>query len=252
MEYGPRRSVDEQGAALFAQIEDARRQLWQTGKQLQETRQERDALREKVFVLSKKKRLSHLDEEIERLSKMLAEILRYLLETIFWHLGLRATPPEPLCLPVPTEREEANARLRRESRELLQQVVKRETCRKWLVTLCHEADRRKQEEITAWKRRHGIQCQDAMRKLDLLDAIWMPPAKLPRETQAEIMKCKLTGNLEKAKYVTRVALRKLDAAEAERLAEEMESAKAVPIAKALTLPPVKAPLGFEPSRPDSY
>ncbi|WP_267311720.1 hypothetical protein, partial [Asaia spathodeae] len=102
MAYGPRRSVDEQGAALFAQIEDVHRQLWQTGKQLQETRQERDALQDRVFVLSKKKRLSHLDEEIERLSKTLAEILRYLLETVFWHLGLRTTPPEPLCLPVPT------------------------------------------------------------------------------------------------------------------------------------------------------
>ncbi|WP_240149128.1 hypothetical protein [Asaia sp. As-1742] len=223
LEYGPRRSVEGQGAALFAQIEDVRRQLWQTGKRLQETRQERDALREKVFVLSKKKRLSHLDEEIERLSKTLAEILHYLLETVFWHLGLRTTPPEPLCLPVPTEREEANARLRRENRELLQQIVRRDTCKEWLVTLCREADRRRQEKIAAWKARHVTQCDRARRDLDLLNAIWVPPAKLPRATQAEIMKCKLTGNLEKAKYVTRAALRKLDAAEAPQLTAELVS-----------------------------
>ncbi|WP_233582094.1 MULTISPECIES: hypothetical protein [unclassified Asaia] len=241
LEYGPRHSVDEQGAALLAQIEDTRRHLWQTGKQLQETRQERDALRDRVFILSKQKRLSHLDEEIERLAKMLAEILRYLLETVFWHLGLRATPPEPLCLPVPTEREEANAQLRRENRELLQQIVRRDTCREWLVTLCREADRRRQEEIAAWKERHVIRCEDATRKLDLLKAIWMPPAKLPRETQAEIMKCKLTGNLEKAKYVTRAALRKLDQAEAERLAEEMKSEKTAPVAE------VPAPCSVKPS-----
>lgn len=245
-EYGPRRSVDEQGAALFAQIEDTRRQLWQTGKQLEATRQERDALRTKVFVLSKKKRLSHLDEEIERLSKMLAEILRYLLETVFWHLGLRSTPPEPLCLPVPTEREEANARLRRENRELLQKIVRRDTCREWLVTLCREADRRRQEEIAAWKARHVSQCDRARRDLDLLEAIWMPPAKLPRETQAEIMKCKLTGNLEKAKYVTRVAVRKLDQAEAERLAEEMKSEKATPFAELPAPCSVKPSSVFEP------
>ncbi|MDR6182941.1 hypothetical protein [Asaia bogorensis] len=250
--YGPRRSVDEQGSALFAKIEDTRRQLWQTGKQLQETRRERDALRDRVFVLSKKKRLSHLDEEIERLTKTLAEILRYLLETVFWHLGLRATPPEPLCLPVPTEREEANARLRRENSELLQKIVKRDTCREWLTDLCRQAEEARQQEIAAWKVRHVAQCDRAKRDLDLLDAIWKQPAKLPRATQAEIMKCKLTGNLEKAKYVTRTALRKLDEAEAERLAEEIKNAKAVPIAKALSLPPLKAPLGFEPNKPDSY
>ncbi|WP_332363961.1 MULTISPECIES: hypothetical protein [Asaia] len=246
MEYGPRRSVDEQGAALFAQIEDVHRQLWQTGKQLQETRQERDALREKVFVLSKKKRLSHLDEEIERLSKTLAEILRYLLETVFWHLGLRTTPPEPLCLPVPTEREEANAQLRRENSELLQQIVRRDTCKEWLVTLCREADRRRQEEITAWKARHVVQCDRARRDLDLLKAIWMPPAKLPRETQAAIMKCKLTGNLEKARYVTRVALRRLDEAEAERLAREMKSEKAAPVVEFLAPSPAKVSGRLEP------
>ncbi len=246
MEYGPRRSVDEQGAALFAQIEDARRQLWQTGKQLQETRRERDVLQDRVFVLSKKKRLSHLDEEIERLSKILAEILRYLLETVFWHLGLRATPPVPLCLPVPTEREEANARLRRENHELLQQIVRRDTCREWLVTLCREADRRRQEEIAAWKARHVAQCDRARQNLDLLKAIWMPPAKLPRATQAEIMKCKLTGNLERAKYVTRVAVRKLDQAEAERLAEEMKSEKASPFAEVLAPCSVKPSSVFEP------
>jgi|GEM_PF-1359720 len=241
LEYGPRRSVDEQGAALFAQIEDTRKQLWQTGKQLRKMQRERDALREKVFVLSKKKRLSHLDEEIERLSKTLAEILRYLLQTVFWLLGLRATPPEPLCLPVPTEREEASARLRRENRELLQQIVRREACREWLGTLCREADRRRQEESAAWKARHVAQRDRARRDLDLLKAIWMPPAKLPRETQAEIMKCKLTGNLEKAKYVTRAALRKLDQAEAERLANEMKSEKAAPF----TEPP--APCSVKPS-----
>ncbi|MDR6182969.1 hypothetical protein [Asaia bogorensis] len=246
MEYGPRRSVDEQSAALFAQIEDTRRQLWQTGKQLQETRRERDALHEKVFVLSKKKRLSHLDEEIERLSKMLTEILRYLLETVFWHLGLRSTPPEPLCLPVPTEREEANTRLRRENRELLQQIVRRDTCREWLVTLCREADRRRQEEITAWKRRHVAQCDRARGYLDLLKAIWMPPAKLPRATQTEIMKCKLTGNLEKAKYVTRAALRKLDQAEAERLGEEMEREKAASVIEAPIPSSVKPSPTFDP------
>jgi len=233
LEYGPRRSVTEQGAALFAQIERRCKQLWQTGKQLQETRQERDALRDRVFILSKQKRLSHLDEEIERLSNMLAEILRYLLETVFWHLGLRGTPPEPLCLPVPTEREEANARLRRENRELLQQIVRRDTCREWLVMLCCEADRRRQEEIAAWKERHVVQCDKARRDLDLLQVIWMPPAKLPRATQAEIMKCKLTGNLEKAKYVTRVALGKLDETETERLAKEMKSEKAAPNIEAL-------------------
>lgn len=238
LEYGPRRSVDEQGAALFAQIEDTRRQLWRAGKQLEATRQERNALQERVFVLSKKKRLSHLDEEIERLSKILAEILRYLLEIVFWHLGLRTTPPEPLCLPVTTEREEANARLRRENRELLQQIVRRDTCREWLVMLCREADRRRQEEIAAWKERHVIRCDRARRDMDLLKAIWIPPAKLPPETQAEIMKCKLTGNLEKAKYVTRVALRKLDEAEAERLADEIKSEKAFPVAEALTSPSV--------------
>lgn len=246
LEYGPRRSVEEQGAALFAQIEDVRRQLWQTGKQLQKIRQERDALRDRVFVLSKKKRLTHLDEEIERLSKILAEILRYLLETIFWHLGLRTTPPEPLCLPVPTEREEANARLRRENSELLQQIVRRDTCKEWLVTLCREANRRRQKEIAAWKERHVAKCDRAKRDLDLLKAIWMPPAKLPRETQAEIMKCKLTGNLEKARYVTRVALRKLDEAEAERLATVLESEKAAPLVKLQGPSPVSVSPAFEP------
>ncbi|WP_264884136.1 hypothetical protein [Swaminathania salitolerans] len=244
--YGPRRSVDEQSAALFAQIADTRRQLWQAGKQLQETRRERDALRKRVFVLSKTKRLSHLDEEIERLSKTLAEILRYLLETVLWHLGLRSTPPEPLCLPVPTEREEANTRLRRENRELLQQIVRRDTCREWLVTLCREADRRRQEEIAAWKERHVAKCDRARRDLDLLKAIWMPPAKLPRATQAEIMKCKLTGNLEKAKYVTRIALRRLDEAEAERLAKEMESEKAAPVVELQGSSPVRVSPAFEP------
>jgi len=246
LEYGPRRSVEEQGAALFAQIEDTRRQLWQTGKQLQETRRERDALQDRVFVLSKKKRLSHLDEEIERLSKILAEILRYLLETIFWHLGLRTTPPEPLCLPVPTEREEANAQLRRENHELLRKIVSRDTCREWLVTLYREADRRRQEEITAWKARHVAECDRARQNLELLDAIWIPPAKLPPETQAEIMKCKLTGNLEKARFVTRVALRKLDEAEAERLVEEMESENAAPIVEAPAPSSVKPSPTFDP------
>ena len=246
LEYGPRRSVDEQGAALFAQIEDTRRQLWQAGKQLQETRQERDALQDRVFVLSKKKRLSHLDEEIERLSKILSEILRYLLQTVFWHLGLRTTPPEPLCLPVTTEREEDNARLRRENRELLQQIVRRDRCWEWLVTLCHEADGRREEEIAVWKERHVAQCDRARRDLDLLKAIWMPPAKLPRTTQAEIMKCKLTSNLEKAKYVIRAALRKLDAAEAVRLVAEMESENAAPFAETPAPYSVKPSPVFEP------
>ncbi|WP_336761723.1 hypothetical protein [Asaia sp. VD9] len=241
--YGPKRSVDEQGAALFAQIEDTRRQLFQTGKQLQEMKRERRTLYDKVFVLSKKKRLSHLDEEIERLPKMLAEILRYLLETVFWHLGLRTTPPEPLCLPVPTEREEANARLRRENRELLQQIFRRDTCREWLNELCRKTEELRQAEIAAWKARHVAQCDRARRDLDLLDAIWKQPAKLPRATQAEIMRCKLTGNLEKAKYVTRTALRKLEEAEAERLAEEMKSEKTAPF----TEPPAPYPVKGSPA-----
>ncbi|WP_336947625.1 hypothetical protein, partial [Asaia sp. HN010] len=86
----------------------------------------------------------------------------------------------------------------------------------------------------------------ARRDLDLLKAIWMPPAKLPRATQTEIMKCKLTGNLEKAKYVTRAALRKLDQAEAERLGEEMEREKAASVIEAPIPSSVKPSPTFDP------
>jgi len=58
----------------------------------------------------------------------------------------------------------------------------------------------------------------------------MPPANLPHETQAQIIKCMPIGNLEKAEYVSGVALRYLDEAKAERLAEETESEKAAPVA----------------------
>ncbi|WP_438383575.1 hypothetical protein ABHV46_05790 [Asaia sp. BMEF1] len=70
----------------------------------------------------------------------------------------------------------------------------------------------------------------------------MPPAKLPRETQAEIVQCTLTGNFEKAKYVTRTALRRLDEAQAARLAKKMENEKAeAPIPF-----PMKASAGLVP------
>ncbi|WP_336947468.1 hypothetical protein, partial [Asaia sp. HN010] len=86
----------------------------------------------------------------------------------------------------------------------------------------------------------------ARRDLDLLKAIWMPPAKLPRATQTEIMKCKLTGNLEKARYVTRGALRKLDEVEAERLTKEIESEKAATVAEILAPSPAKVSGRLEP------
>ncbi len=60
------------------------------------------------------------------------------------------------------------------------------------------------------------------------------------------MKSKLTGNLEKAKYVTRIALRRLDEAEAERLAKEMKSEKAAPVVEISAPSPAKVSGRLEP------
>lgn len=133
----------------------------------------------------------------------MAEILRYLVQFILYHLGLSSQKPDPLQIPVPIEREVTWQDYLQDRRELLQTLLNEKTRRFWIKERCREAEHRRAHVIAQWHADRVPDCDQAQRTVARLERLARLPRQLPEDIRFAVRDLKRQGQFQ-------MALRELD------------------------------------------
>lgn len=201
--YGPDSPLDIQSACIMRMMKDGWSRLKQAHQAVEQARQELDELEARKILFSRKKRLSQAEEQYRQALAQLAEILRYLVQFVLYHLGLSSQKPDPIQCPVPIEREVTLQDYLQERRELLQTLLDEKACRLWVKDRCREAEHKLTRMIAQWHAERVPECAQAQQTIARLERLHRLSWSLPEEVRMEIRNLKRQGQLQ-------MALRELD------------------------------------------
>ncbi|OUJ00531.1 hypothetical protein [Acetobacter cibinongensis] len=201
--YGPDSPLDIQSECIMRMMKEGWSRLKQAHQAVEQARQELDELEARKILFSRKRRLSQAEEQYRQALAQLAEILRYLVQFILYHLGLSSQKPDPIQCPVPIEREVTLQDYLQERRELLQTLLDEKACRLWIKDRCREAEHKRARMIAQWHAEHVPQCEQAKQTIIRLERLHRLSWSLPVDVRMEIRDLKRQGQLQ-------MALRKLD------------------------------------------
>ncbi|GAD10077.1 hypothetical protein GFGA_1d0718 [Gluconobacter frateurii NBRC 103465] len=201
--YGPDSPLDIQSACMVRMMKAGWSRLKQAHQAVERARQELDELEARKILFSRKKRLSQAEEQYRQALAQLAEILRYLVQFILYHLGLSSQKPDPIQCPVPIEREMTLQDYLQERRKLLQTLLDEKARRLWIKDRCREAEHKRARMIAEWHAERVPQCEQAQQSIARLDRLHRLSWSLPEDVRMEIRDLKRQGQLQ-------MALRELD------------------------------------------
>jgi len=201
--YGPDSPLDIQSACIMRMMKDGWSRLKQAHQAVEQARQELDELEARKILFSRKKKLSQAEEQYRQALAQLAEILRYLVQFILYHLGLTSQKPDPIQCPVPIEREVTLQDYLQERRELLQTLLDEKARRLWIKDRCREAEHKRARMIVQWHAKRVPECEQAQQTIARLERLHRLSWSLPEDVRMEIRDLKRQGQLH-------MALRKLD------------------------------------------
>ena len=201
--YGPNSPLDIQSACIMRMMKDGWSRLKQAHQAVEQARQELDELEARKILFSRKRRLSQADKQYRQALAQLAEILRYLVQFILYHLGLSSQKPDPIQCPVPIEREVTLQDYLQERRELLQTLLDEKARRLWIKDRCREAEHKRARMIAQWHAERVPECEQATQTIARLERLHRLSWSLPEDVRMEIRDLKRQGQLQ-------MALRKLE------------------------------------------
>ncbi|GBR55833.1 hypothetical protein [Gluconobacter sphaericus] len=196
--YGPESPLDIQTACILQMMREGWVKLKQANQTIAQARQRLDELEARKSPFFRKSRISEAEEQYRQALAQLAEILRYLVQFILYHLGLSSQKPDPIQIPVPTEREVTWQDYLQDRRELLQTLLDEKTRRVWIKDRCREAEHRRAHVIAQWHADRVQDCDQAQQTVARLEQLARLPRQLPEEIRFAIRDLKRQGQFRKA------------------------------------------------------
>ncbi|WP_249198389.1 hypothetical protein [Gluconobacter cerinus] len=201
--YGPNSPLDIQSACIMRMMKDGWSRLKQAHQAVERARQELDELEARKILFSRKRRLLQAEKQYRQALAQLAEILRYLVQFILYHLGLTSQRPDPIQCPVPIEGEVTLQDYLQDRRELLQTLLDEKARRLWIKDRCREAEHKQARMIAQWHVERVPECEQATQTIARLERLHRLSWSLPENVRLAVRDMKRQGQLQ-------MALRELD------------------------------------------
>ncbi|GBR71423.1 hypothetical protein AA0312_2306 [Acetobacter tropicalis NRIC 0312] len=200
--YGPVPTRDQVFQNVLKETGPLRLQLKSAKETLDLAHQERKAAYASLFGGLTERR-NRADEACEKAMLVLAEILFHLIETLLYLFGLRAEPPPPLTLPVPTERERSLKNYYKQNRTYVAVLLDKERRLDLLRVLYRKSMTRRQEEQSKAETAYKPTLEAAQNRLRQLKQLPGQHKDLDEATRKAFFRAQHAGQLEQALMILR-------------------------------------------------
>lgn len=200
--YGPVPTRDQVFQNVLKETRPLRLQLKSAKETLDLAHQERKAAYASLFGGLTERR-NRADEAFEKAILVLAEILLHLIETLLYLFGLRAEPPPPLTLPVPTERERSLKNYYKQERTYVAVLLNKERRLDLLRVLYRKSMTRRQEEQSKAETAYKPTLEAAQNRLRQLKQLPGQHKDLDEATRKAFFRAQHAGQLEQALMILR-------------------------------------------------
>ncbi|MFT8354648.1 MAG: hypothetical protein ABF617_08585 [Gluconobacter japonicus] len=193
--HGPESPLDIQTHCILQMMQDGWKRLKHANHAVLQARKDLNDLEAQQWVFSRQKKISEAEKRLQQALAQLAEILRYVVEFILYHLGLSSRKPAPLQIPVPMEQDMSRQHYLESRQELLQTLLSEKTRRDWIKDRCREAEQQRARVIKKWHDERQPEKDRAEAHIAaLLDVARLPKA-LPDTVRNTIRDLKQKGQL---------------------------------------------------------
>ncbi|WP_249211457.1 hypothetical protein [Gluconobacter cerinus] len=193
--YGPESPLDIQTHCILQMMQSGWEKLRQANQTVLQARKELDDLEAQQWVFSRQRKISEAEKRVQQALAQLAEILRYVIEFILYHLGLSSRKPEPLQIPVPMEQEMSRQQYLENRQDLLRALLSEKTRRDWIKDRCREAEQHRARVIEKWHDERQPEKDGAEAHIAALLDVARPPKALPDSVRNTIRELKQEGQL---------------------------------------------------------
>lgn len=200
--YGPVPTRDQVFQNVLTETRPLRLRLKRAKETLDLAHQERKAAYASLFG-GLTGRQNRADEAFEKAMLVLAEILFHLIETLLYLFGLRAEPPPPLTLPVPTEQERSLKNYYKQNRTYVAVLLDKERRLDLLRVLYRKSMTRRQEEQSKAETAYKPTLEAAHNRLRQLKQLPGQHKDLDEATRKAFFRAQHAGELEQALMILR-------------------------------------------------
>jgi len=193
--YGPESPLDIQSECILRMMQDGWKKLRHANQAVLQARKELNDLKAQQWVFWRQRKISEAEKRLQQALAQLAEILRYMVEFILYHLGLSSRKPAPLQIPVPMEQEMSRQHYLENRQELLQTLLSEKTRRDWIKNRCREAEQQRARLIEIWHDERQPEKDRAEAHITALLDVARPPKALPDTLRNTIRDLKQKGQL---------------------------------------------------------
>jgi len=194
--YGSEVSLDMQTDDIMKMMRQGWVKLRRANALVAEARKVLDELEEQKWEFFRKRKISEAEKTLRKALAQLAEILRYLVEFILYHLGLSNQNPAPLQIPVPVEHEMARQDYLERKADLLKTLLDEKACRDWVKDRCRDAEHKRARVIAQWHEDRAPEVEKAEQIVMQLETLARLPRRIPREVRARIETLKRRGDFQ--------------------------------------------------------
>ncbi|GBD57988.1 hypothetical protein [Gluconobacter wancherniae] len=194
--YGSKVSLDMQTADVMKMMRQGWAKLRKANALVAEARKALNELEERKWEFFRKRKISDAEKVLQEALAQLAEILRYCVEFILYHLGLSNQKPAPLQIPVPVEQEMARQDYLERRADLLKTLLDEKACRDWVKGRCRDAEHKRARVIAQWHEDRVPEVEKAEQMVMQLETLARLPRRIPGEVRARIETLKRCGDFQ--------------------------------------------------------
>jgi len=196
--YGSEVSLDMQTADVMKMMRQGWVKLRKANALVVEARKALNELEERKWEFFRKRKISDAEKVLQEALAQLAEILRYFVEFILYHLGLSNQKPAPLQIPVPVEQEMARQDYLERRADLLKTLLDEKACRDWIKDRCRDAEHKRARVIAQWHEDRAPEMEKAEQMIRQLETLAQLPRRISEEVRARIETLKRRGEFQGA------------------------------------------------------
>lgn len=196
--YGSEVSLDMQTEDVMKMMRQGWVKLRKANALVAEARKALNELEERKWEFFRKRKILDAEKVLQEALAQLAEILRYLVEFILYHLGLSNQKPAPLQIPVPVEQEMARRDYLERRADLLKTLLDEKACRGWVKDQCRDAEHKRARVIVQWHEDRAPEVEKAEQMVMQLETLARLPRRIPEEVKARIETLKRCGDFQGA------------------------------------------------------
>lgn len=220
--YGPVPTRDQVFQNILRDIRPLRIKLKKAKETLDLAYQEREAAYASLLG-SVTGRRHKADEAFEKAMLILAEILRYLIETLLYLFGLREQPPQPLTLPLPTARERNLKNYYDQKKQYVSALLDKERTVALLRSLYQKSMVQRKDEQSKAETAYRPTLEAAQNRLHHLRQLPGLHKDLDEATRRAFFRAQHTGKLEQALMILQTYHLKTDQSQNEFFKPEIET-----------------------------